>query len=54
MKTKFICGTVEVLLLTLLFFPEGYLLTSLALRGNMYHRQDEARLSLERCQLSES
>ena len=33
---------------------ETNLLTSPALRGNMYHRQDVACLSLERCQLSES
>ena len=45
---------IEVLLLTFLFFPESYLLTSLAPRGNMYHRQDVAGLTLERCKLSES
>lgn len=45
---------IEVLLLTFLFFPESYLLTSLAPRGNMYHRQDVAGLTFERCKLSES
>ena len=34
-------------------FPRK-LLASLALRGNMYHRQDVAGLTLERCKLSES
>ena len=35
------------------FFSERYLLTSPALRGNMFCRRAVAGLSLERCQLSE-
>ena len=57
METKFICGTISdrgVAVYAPIFFLERYLLTSLALRGNMFYRRAVAGLSLERCQLSES
>ena len=57
METKFICGTISdrgVAVYAPIFFLERYLLTSPALRGNMFYRRAVAGLSLERCQLSES